>query len=484
MLLFWVILYLLFTIAIGFFAQRYVKSSGDFIQAGRSLPSFFNATALFALWFGSETVFGASSAFLEEGLYGVIEDPFGGVLCLLLFGLFFARRLYRLNILTIADLYRNKYGKRIEIISGVFMLITFFGYVAAQIVALGLILRMVTGDTMSVEFSIILCASIVTLYTCIGGMWAVTITDFIQSIFIVVGLVVVCIYMADAAGGTEKVLSSAPEGFYKFFPEKDGVEVTNWFAAWLTLGLGSLASQDIFQRVNSARSERAAVNSTYIGAFLYLILAMLPLFIALAAKVIYPNEDYSDTQEVLPALVISHTPVVVQVLFFGSLLSAVLSTCSGAMLAPASILSENLIKPLSRKKYDDKQFLWILRLSVVIIASISTIMASMRNDIYELVGESSILGIVSLLVPMVVALYAKNGSATGAFLSMTMGMTCWIILEFGPGWGIMEELPIATFIPALGVSILGYLIGRYFPIEFFESDKLNTINSDSGLQGS
>lgn len=469
MLLFWVIFYLIITIAIGIYAQRFVKSSGDFIQAGRKLPAFVNATALFALWFGSETVFGASSAFLEDGLYGVIEDPFGGVLCLVLFGLFFARKLYRLNILTIADLYREKYGKKIEIISSIFMLITFFGYVAAQIVALGLILRMVTGDSMSVEMSILICASIVTLYTCIGGMWAVSITDFIQSFFIVAGLIVVCIFLANAAGGTEKVLNSAPEGFYKFFPEGNGIEITNWFAAWLTIGLGSLASQDIFQRVNSARSEKAAVRSTYIGAGLYLILAMLPLFIALAAKVIYPNEDFSDTQEVLPSLVISHTPLFVQILFFGSLLSAVLSTCSGALLAPASILSENLIKPLSKKKYSDKQFLWILRCSVIIIAVISTGMAMMRNNIYELVSESSILGIVSLLVPMVTALYFKKTKATAAFFAMIFGMGSWLIFEFGPSWGIINEIPIATFLPALGISILFYWIGTLKPIQYFET---------------
>lgn len=468
MLLFWVIFYLLITIAIGLYAQRYVKSSGDFIQAGRSLPAFFNATALFALWFGSETVFGASSAFLEEGLYGVIEDPFGGVLCLVLFGLFFARKLYRLNILTIADLYREKFGKKIEIISSVFMLITFFGYVAAQIVALGLILRMVTGDTLSVEMSILICASLVTLYTCIGGMWAVSITDFIQSFFIVIGLIVVCVFLANAAGGAENVMNSAPEGFFKFFPDGDSVEITNWFAAWFTIGLGSLASQDVFQRVNAAKNEKAAVRSTYYGAILYLIFAMLPLFIALAAKVIYPDGDFSDTQEVLPSLVISHTPLIVQVLFFGSLLSAVLSTCSGALLAPASILSENLIKPLSKKEFSDKQFLWILRLSVIIIAVVSTGMAMMRNNIYELVSESSVLGIVSLLTPMVMALYSKKSSASGAFLSMVLGMSTWIILEFGPSWGIINELPIAVFLLALGASILGYFLGFFFPLKYFE----------------
>ncbi|HRE97830.1 MAG TPA: sodium:solute symporter, partial [Flavobacteriales bacterium] len=176
MLLGFVILYMVFTVAMGFFASRFISSSTDFVQAGRRLPAFFNATALFALWFGSETVFGASSRFMEEGLIGVVEDPFGGVLCLLLFAIFFVRKLYRLNMLTIGDLFERAYGKRVEVVSSVFMLITFFGYIAAQLIALAIILKSVTG--LETEYGIVLCAVIVTGYTFVGGMWAVSITDF------------------------------------------------------------------------------------------------------------------------------------------------------------------------------------------------------------------------------------------------------------------------------------------------------------------
>jgi SSS family transporter len=456
MLLAFIILYLLFTIALGIFASRYVKSSSDFVQAGRRLPPFFNAAALFALWFGSETVFGASSEFMQHGLIGVIEDPFGGVLCLILFALFFVRKLYRLNILTLGDLFRNHYGQKVELVASVFMLITFFGYIAAQLVALALILKSVTG--LDLTMGIILVTIIVSLYTFIGGMWAVSITDFIQSIFIVVGLVILCVYLIAQAGGFSAIMENAPENTFQFFPEGNTVEWSNWVAAWLTLGLGSLASQDIFQRVNSARSERAAVSSTYFGAVFYGLIAILPLFIALAAKVIYPDADYSDTQEVIPNLVLHHTPMFVQVLFFGSLLSAVLSTCSGAILAPASILAENLIKPIAKKEYSDKEFLRLVRISIIIMAFSSMIMGLMRSDIYELVGESSVLGIVSLLVPMVAALYWKRSSAAGAMLSMILGMGTWLVLR------IFVEPELNPFLPALGVSILAQIAGTYlFP---------------------
>ena len=172
------------TLAIGFYASRKVKNAGDFINAGRNLHPAINTAALFALWFGSETIFGASAQFAQHGLIGIIEDPLGGVLCLLLVGLFFSRRLYRLNIYTIGDLFRKQYGPKVEILSAALMIISFVGYAAAQIVALGLIVQTLLG--LNLTISMLLSVSIVIVYTFTGGMWAVSITDFIQSILIVI----------------------------------------------------------------------------------------------------------------------------------------------------------------------------------------------------------------------------------------------------------------------------------------------------------
>ena len=186
MLLSFVIAYLATTVLIGITLSRRIHTTSDFITAGRSLPLVINGAALFALWYGSETILGASGEFAQHGLQGVIEDPFGGVLCFLLFGLFFARRLYRLNILTIPDLFRTKYGVTAERISALMMVMSFFGYAAAQMVALGLIFQVVTDIPLTT--SIVIGATLVTIYTAAGGMWAVSVTDFIQSIMIIIGL--------------------------------------------------------------------------------------------------------------------------------------------------------------------------------------------------------------------------------------------------------------------------------------------------------
>jgi SSS family transporter len=436
-------------------ASRLVHNASDYISASRQLPFYISTAALFALWFGSETVFGASSEFVAHGLIGVIEDPFGGVLCLLLYAFVFARPLYRMNLLTLGDLFKNKYGARVELLSSIFMVITFFGYIAAQLVALGIIINLISG--LPIAYCIILSACIVTLYTMAGGMWAISITDFMQSIIIVAGLFAVAYSVTETSGGIQPIIDAAPEGTFQFFPEFNFNSTIQWLAAWMVLGLGSLPSQDIFQRVNAARSETVAVNSTIAGALLYLVIAFLPLYLGLAAKVLYAEEISGiDYQQVLPLMVLKHANMPVQILFFGALLSAIFSTCSGAILAPASIVSENIIKPLVKKDLSDKQFLILLRVSVVGIGIVATLMALSRNNIYQLVAESSILGLVTLLVPMFCAIYVKRSNTLGALLAMIVGIVVWFIAEH----------IIATTFPALILglvaSIVGMVVGVYW----------------------
>ncbi|MFW5760417.1 MAG: sodium:solute symporter family protein [Cyclobacteriaceae bacterium] len=451
MLLLFVLLYMLITVAIGIAASRLVKTSGDFILAGRKLPFTLSAFALFALWFGSETIFGASSEFIQYGFLGVIEDPFGGALCLVLYAIFFVKPIYKLNLLTLGDLFRDTFGKRVELIAAFFMILTFFGYIAAQLVALGILLHIITDIAMPV--CIVISAAVVCLYTIAGGMWAISITDFLQSIVIIAGLVYVAFKLSGKAGGFQQILASAPDGFFRFIPsENSAFSWVEYFAAWMVIGLGSIPSQDIFQRANSARSLHVAVNSTYFGAFMYLFFAIFPLFIALAAKVLFPELMQADAQQILPRVILQHTALPVQILFFGALISAIFSTCSGAILAPSSIISENLLRPLLKKEWSEYRFLLVLRGSVLFMTIFSTWLALSRSNIYDLVAESSILGMVSLLVPMVVAIYFKKySSANAATASMMSGLFTWFVFEFL--WLI--EFP--SFLPALMVAVLAYI---------------------------
>lgn len=452
MLLTFIGAYLLLTILIGYWASRRIKSSADFVVAGRKLPLLIAGSALFATWFGSETIMGASSEFVEHGVIGIIEDPFGAALCLILVGLFFARPLYRMNILTFNDYFKIRFNRRVEWVSALFMVPSYFGWIAAQLVAMAIILQVLAG--IPILGGIWICTIIVVIYTYIGGMWAVSITDFMQTVVIIAGLLFLSLELFSQVGSLEKLTAATPAGFFDFWPARDFNSILAYVAAWITIGLGSIPQQDVFQRTMSAKSEKTAVRAAYMGGFMYLTIGSLPLFIGLCSTVLYPelHTEGVDSQMVLPQVVLQHSGLAMQAIFFGAILSAILSTTSGAILAPASVIGENLLKP-NFPHWTDKQFLQAIRFSVVGVALASALMAMMKANIYELVGQSSALSLVSLFVPLVAGLYWKKATSRGAMASMIAGMGTWIFCEW------IVETTVPALIYGLIASILGMVLG-------------------------
>ena len=203
----------------------------------------------------------------------------------------------------------------------------------------------------------------------------------------------------------------------------------------------------------SSGSADTAVKSCYYAAGLYLTVAMLPLFISLCTKHLYPDQVTGDTQLTLPMMVLQHTNLAVQVLFFGSLLSAIMSTTSSAILAPAAIFSENLVRPLSGERFSDRQMLWLTRGAVLLFSALATVMACVRTNIYELVGESSVLSMVTLLAPLTLGIYWRRANAFGAMLSMVVGFLSWIIFEF------VVDQDVHSLVPATILSTVALVAG-------------------------
>lgn len=460
-LLFFIVLYLLLTVLIGWWASRRVKSAADFAIAGKHLPMFMAACALFATWFGSETVMGASAEFVGEegGVLAIIEDPFGAALCLFLAGLLVARPLYNLNLLTFSDFFRLRFSRLSEVVSALFMVPSYFSWITAQIVALATVMQAVSG--LEREWGVLLCTALVVTYTYIGGMWAVAITDFVQTIVIIVGLLILAADLVMQVGGFGEMVAAAPPDFFRFFPKPESGAMIGWIAAWMTIGLGSIPQQDVFQRVMAARSVRASVRACYLSSVMYLTVAMLPLLIAYCGRMLHPELLEGDTQMMLPTLVLRHTGLFMQILFFGALLSAILSTCSGALLAPATVIGENLVRPMF-KSVTDARLLQIMRWSVVGVAIVTGGMALSRDNIYELVGESSAFSLVSLFVPLIAGLYWRKASATGAIVSMAAGFAVWLLTLWTEEWhtGIWADIPPMLY--GLAASFAGMAIGSWW----------------------
>lgn len=453
MLIICILLYLALNLAIGFWASKKVKNTEDFVLAGRKLPFMLASMVTFATWFGSETMMGAPSEFVHGGILAVIEEPFGAALCLILVGLFYARTFYRLNILTFCDFFKIRFGQKAEIISAILIVPSYFSWITAQLVAMGVLIQIVTGFTLIQ--SIVLGASLVMLYTLLGGMWSVSITDFLHNILLIIGLAILAFIIFEKAGGLQKIISNTPEHFFRPIPIEFTPKTTiNYIFAWLTIGLGSIPQQDVFQRVMAAKNENVAVKSSITAGILYITVALLPLFIALASTQIYPELLQKDPKMIILNMIMLHTSSFMQILFFGALISAIMSTSSGAILAPASVIGENLIKPFY-PKISDKNLLFWIRVSIVLVTAICVYMGTKRQNIYELVGESSAFSLVSLFIPMTAGLKWKKANTFGCITSMIAGIVAWL-------WFYTHEGGYPASMYGLLASFIGLILGNYF----------------------
>jgi SSS family solute:Na+ symporter len=462
MLIAFVALYLAVSVGIGIWAARRVHNSRDFVIAGRSLPLYMSVATVFATWFGAETVLGVSATFLKEGMGGIVADPFGFSMCLVIVALFFARAFYRLNLLTIGDFYRKRYNKPVEVATSVCITLSYLGWTSAQFTALGFVFHALSGGAIPLAWGIALGAGVVVVYTLLGGMWSIAFTDLFQTTIIVIGLLYLAYLLGGMAGGPGAVLAHAAQADkFQFWPKPELKEVLAFVAAFLTAALGSIPQQDVFQRVTSAKDAPTAVRGSLIGGVSYFFMAFVPIYLAYSALLIDPqmvapliSGDENESQLILPNLVLGHTPMFAQVMFFGALLSAIMSSASGALLAPTSLFTENVLRPFV-PHMSDRQFLLTLRLVLVIFA-LAVLVFALQSDasIYQMVQNAYKVTLVSAFAPLVMGLFWKRATTAGALLSVVLGLVTWVLMEW-----VAPDALVPPQLVGLAASFLGMVVG-------------------------
>ncbi|HEX6412065.1 MAG TPA: sodium:solute symporter family protein [Burkholderiales bacterium] len=470
MLITFVALYLVVTVAIGLWAAKRVHNAKDYVVAGRSVPLFVSTALVFATWFGAETVLGVSATFLNDGLGGIVADPFGFSFCLVIIALFFARAFYRLNLLTIGDFYRHRYNKPVEIATSICIVLSYLGWVSAQLTALGLVFHTLSGGAIPLAWGIVLGTGIVLLYTLFGGMWSVAYTDVLQSVIIVAGLIYLAVLLGGAAGGFDRVVAHAAEaGKFEFWPKLEAKEILAFVAAFLTAALGSIPQQDVFQRVTAAKDADTAVRGTLLGGLIYFCMAFVPIYLAYCALLIDPKMvepllkgENNESQHILPNLIAGHTPLFAQVMFFGALLSAIMSSASAAMLAPSTLFTENVIRPFV-PHMGDRQLLLIMRL-VLIIFGLGVMVFALLSDasIYQMVQNAYKVTLVSAFVPLVMGLYWKRSTVDGALMAVVLGLATWTLMEIFAPEALVPPQLVGMAFSFLGM-VVGSLYGREMP---------------------
>lgn len=464
MLLSFVILYLACSVGLGLYAATRVHNTKDFAVAGRSLPLPVVTATVFATWFGAETVLGISATFVQDGLRAVVADPFGSSLCLILAGLFFARRLYRLNLLTIGDFYRLRYNRSVEVLCTLCIVASYLGWVSAQIKALGLVFNVVTDGAMSQPAGMVLGALIVLTYTTLGGMFSVAILDFVQITVIMGGMLYIGSVISGLAGGVGTVVAhAAAAGKLDFFPPANLELWIPFVGAWVTMMFGSIPQQDVFQRITSARDERTAVRGSVLGGMLYFVFAFVPMFLAYSATLVDPAQVAGllerDSQLILPTLIVQHTPMVAQIIFFGALLSAIMSCSSATLLAPSVAFSENIVKSCM-PTISDRGLLRVMRAVLLVFAGIVLLFAlNSEASIFKMVESAYKVTLVAAFVPLLAGLYWSGATTQGALVGMVAGLGTWLLLE----GTVMPDRVWPPQLVGLLVSGVGMLVGSLLP---------------------
>ncbi|MFM8634630.1 MAG: sodium:solute symporter family transporter [Planctomycetia bacterium] len=462
--------YVVFLLIVSIYATGKVEDEADYLVAGRRLPLFLAWGTLIATWFGAAAMFATAGAAREQGLLGVVLDPFACSATLILAGIFYARPLWKMGLYTMADFYRVIYGPIAEVVSAFIQVPAYFSWIGLQYTALAKILELYFG--IPLLMGILLVAAVTLVYTMIGGMWSVTLTDTIQILIGFMGLVVLLVATlsqpelgdGDPVRGLVTVFASVAQthpAHLRLVPAEMSLAVLlGWLGTWATGLFGNIPGQDLQQRVFASKSPTTAMNACILAGVLYFFFGMIPVTIGLASLVTHPGKQLDP----VGFLAGEYLSTGMLVIFVIAVMSMVVSTATSAVLAPATILGHNL---LARMPIFANRPLFRDRLCVVLVSLGGVAMAMWGKTLMQLLDVALSIQLVSLFVPVTMGIYGRPRGPLPGVLSMLLGIGAWLVtftLEHFDG-RIPEVLSTAvTTVPSdfwgLGFSILGYCLGQ------------------------
>ncbi|MDX1404614.1 MAG: sodium:solute symporter family protein [Woeseiaceae bacterium] len=422
--------YLVLMLIIGAWASKRTGSTENFIVAGRRMPIWIASATLVATWFGGGSIMGAGGAAYDDGMLGVIADPFGAAMVFFIVGFFFVRIFRRLKLLTVIDFLENRFGRTVGLIAACGLFASNIGWTGAMLVAFGLIFQSLTGVPM--EWGILGGALVVFIYTVAGGMWAVALTDFVQMLIIAFGLIMLLIVVLIDVGGWGAIAPRLPEGTFRMIPAVPTWEAWSiYLRAWFIFGLADTTAQTLMQRAFSAKNEQVAQNSFYIAGLTYILLGMVPVMLGIIASVTMPG--ISDSESMIPELAVAHLHPVAVAIFVGALLAAIMSSADSALLATASIFSVNIMPLFTRKEITDRARLLATRIAIPVIGILAVIVALQARVVFDLMQDANSFLLVSAVVPFACGIWWRKANRSGALASMIAGFATWFLaLIFAP----------------------------------------------------
>lgn len=418
--------YVVVQLLIGIWVSRRITDQADFIVAGRTLGLGIATLTIFSTWFGAESIVGAAGEVYDKGLGASGPDPFGYATALILMGVIFASTLWRAGFLTLGDLFKSEFGSFVERYGVLLILPGPVIWGGAQIRAFGKVVSAITQ--MDVNLAITLAAVVVIGYTMLGGLYASALTDFIQGLVMIAGLILLLVCIVMTVEPSQLIVEADRTQLFQ-------VGSGSWWElieTWSVPIFSTFVAVELISRILATRDVSIARRATIMGGSLYLLIGLIPVTLGLLAPNILKT-PLQDSEQVIPTLAEQFLifpdlfiPELPFIILMGAIVSAILSTVDSVLLSGASILSHNLLVPILKVDREDRQLL-CTRISVFLLGGIAFLCALYGHRIKELVEIASSFGSAGLVPVMIFGLFSTLGGQWAAITAFSIGMFGWLV---------------------------------------------------------
>lgn len=426
-----VVLYLLLMLFIGWYSSKKIKSNEDFMVAGRRLGPVLMAGTLAATEIG-----GGSSLGVVEKAYG--DWGMSAAWYIIAMGItftfltIFGSKFRSSMVKTVPEYFRRRYGKAPGAITAIIMILPLIGLTASQFIASAVIISVMTG--LNFNLAVILVAVVVTAYSIMGGLWSVTITDFVQVFLIVIGMALAIPFALNAAGGWDNVVAVLPKEQFSF---TKGIGVKGIIGLVIMYTASFSVGQEAVCRYYAARDDKAAKLGSIYAALINFVYAFIPTVLGLIALALVKSNIISGeailangARYVLPSLAIQTMPAIIVGLLFAGIISATMSSADSDLLGAGSIFSNDIYKQYIKKDASDATVLKVTKTTMFIIGVVALLIA--------LFNKGSIIGILMFsftlraggsFIPYILGHYWKKASWAGTVASLVTGSLGVILVE-------------------------------------------------------
>lgn len=458
-----VIIYLLFMLWIGWYSSKKITNNTDFMVAGRRLGPFLMAGTLAATEIGG----GSSLGVVQNGMsgYGMSAAWYiitMGIAFVILS--FIAPKFRAATVKTVPEYFRRRYGKSCGVITAVIMLLPLIGLTAGQFIASSVILS--TMLNIDYQVAVVIVAVVVTIYSIMGGLWSVTLTDFVQVFLIVLGMIIAVPYALNFAGGWGAVASSVPEGTMNMFQGYDLfgiISLVIMYTATFSVG------QESVSRFYAAKDEKAAKGGAWLAALVNFIYAFIPTILGIITLALINMNKFSADQfadvgarYALPVLAMKTMPAIICGLLFAGIISATMSSSDSDLLGAGSIFANDIYKAVLKPDATNQQVMKVTKTVMCIVGAVSMLIALFNTQsIVTILMFCFTLRAAGSFFPYVMGHYWKKASTAGTVASLVLGTIVVVYLEHishGVLFGIKFSQPI---IPGLVAAFIGFVVFSY-----------------------